>query len=292
MDNPIRFVDPDGMDASDYGYGGSNVGAYDVTSGTLWSKNGETMWDGGGGGGDKGKNKKNGGTKEKDTKPKLTGLDASAAAAKSPNAADKVSTPPLIDPATLQKLKSGLQVMGYNGESGDGKDALDVPFDPNKYTIYLDKDAMLAIDAAHGFGDRIPDIEDLTLNTGLLGDKVTVSGYTSTTSGSEGSVATLDHSTSNIKPDGGSITIPTPFQFGLGSSVTFGYSTDGSLFAGFGTNGIEGHLSAGFGVGLGQVGVGGSHITEKGQASGGDITFRPGAAALVMAFVNPFAFAF
>lgn len=47
VDNLIRFIDPDGMDAQ--GYGASDVGAYDVTSSTLFGSNGETMWDGGGG---------------------------------------------------------------------------------------------------------------------------------------------------------------------------------------------------------------------------------------------------
>jgi hypothetical protein len=131
-----------------------------------------------------------------------------------------------------------------------------------------------------------------SINTGFLGDKITVSGYTSTTSGSEGSVATTDHSTNNGKTDGGSITIPTPLQFGIGTSVTFGFNTDGSLVAGYGVNGVEAHLTVGFGIGLGQVGVGGSHINEHGQASGGDITFRAGAATMVAVLVNPFAFAF
>jgi hypothetical protein len=57
--------------------------------------------------------------------------------------------------------------MGYNGESGNGTDALGNPYDPNKNTIYLTEDAMFAIDVAHGFGDRIPGQEDLTPH-GLL----------------------------------------------------------------------------------------------------------------------------
>ena len=60
-----------------------------------------------------------------------------------------------------------VQVMGYNGESGDGTDAYGSPYDPNKKTIYLTKDAMDAIDIAHGYGDRIPDFKDVT-PAGLL----------------------------------------------------------------------------------------------------------------------------
>ena len=49
--------------------------------------------------------------------------------------------------------------MGYNGGSGNGTGALGNPYDPNKKTIYLDNDAMDAIDNVHSYGDRIPDYE-------------------------------------------------------------------------------------------------------------------------------------
>jgi hypothetical protein len=129
-----------------------------------------------GGGGDHGKGKKAGGNKTTDQKPKLTGLDASAAAAKAPAAIDRSKFGFTLGPAPPDDGKRGYQVMGYNGESGNGTDAIGSQYDPNKHTIYLDKDAMFAIDQAHGYGDRIPDLEDLTpygLLDFLLGTKET-----------------------------------------------------------------------------------------------------------------------
>ena len=49
-DNPIRFIDPDGMEAQSFGLDVSQLpGAYDATNSVVFGSNGETMWDGGGG---------------------------------------------------------------------------------------------------------------------------------------------------------------------------------------------------------------------------------------------------
>ena len=118
--------------------------------------------------------------------------------------------------------------------------------------------------------------KEVNLVPGTLGDKVAVSSYSGVVVGKEGSAVTTDASTNNGKPEGGSIT--------LGGILTLGVSRDGSVSAGIGAGGYEGHVSVGFGVGLGQVGAGGSH-TENGAVSGGDVTIRPGGGAAIAAAI-------
>jgi RHS repeat-associated protein len=118
--------------------------------------------------------------------------------------------------------------------------------------------------------------KEVNLVPGTLGDKVAVSSYSGGVVGKEGSAVTTDASTNNGKPEGGSIT--------LGGILTLGVSRDGSVSAGLGAGGYEGHVSVGFGVGLGQVGTGGSH-TENGATSGGDVTIRPGGGAAIVAAI-------
>jgi hypothetical protein len=118
--------------------------------------------------------------------------------------------------------------------------------------------------------------KEVNLVPGTLGDKVAVSSYSGVVVGKEGSSVTTDASTNNGKPEGGSIT--------LGGILTLGVSRDGSVSAGIGAGGYEGHVSVGFGVGLGQVGAGGSH-TENGAVSGGDVTIRPGGGAAIAAAI-------
>jgi RHS repeat-associated protein len=50
-DNPIKFVDPDGMDATD-------PGSMDVTNGTILNADGSVLWDNRGGSNQKGESKK------------------------------------------------------------------------------------------------------------------------------------------------------------------------------------------------------------------------------------------
>ena len=124
------------------------------------------------------------------------------------------------------------------------------------------------------------------INTGVLLDKITVSGFSGKVVGEEGSIATTDVSHSNGKFDGASISV---------GPLTVGVNRDLSITAGLGANGYEGHVNIGLGVGFSQVGVGGSHKSEGGAIKGGDITVRPGlgavgvtAAAILLA---PFALA-
>jgi RHS repeat-associated protein len=116
--------------------------------------------------------------------------------------------------------------------------------------------------------------KEVNLVPGTLGDKLSVSTYSGTVVGKEGSAITTDASTNNSKPEGGSIT--------LGGVLTLGVNRDGSISAGLGAGGYEGHVSVGFGVGLGQVGAGVSH-TANGTTGGGDVTIRPGGGAAIVA---------
>jgi len=109
------------------------------------------------------------------------------------------------------------------------------------------------------------------LNTGL-GDKITVSGFSGKVVGKEGEVITTDVSHNNGKFDGASISA---------GPLTVGVNRDLSVQIGLGANGYEGHVSIGLGVGLGQVGAGGSHKREDGTISGGDLTVRPGLGSVI-----------
>jgi hypothetical protein len=115
----------------------------------------------GGDGGDHGKGKKAGGNKTTDQKPKLTGLDASAAAAKAPAAIDRSKFGFTLGPAPPDDGKRSYQVVGYNGESGNGTEALGSPYDPKKHTIYLDNDAMFALGLPAGYLETLEPSEML-----------------------------------------------------------------------------------------------------------------------------------
>jgi hypothetical protein len=83
---------------------------------------------------------------------------AAAKALQSP--ADNPPIKPMPPDAPIGK--SGWQYMGYDGESGNGTDALGNPYNPHKNTLYGDPDVRDAIDNAHSYGDRIPDFKDIS----------------------------------------------------------------------------------------------------------------------------------
>jgi hypothetical protein len=58
--------------------------------------------------------------------------------------------------------KSGWQEVGYNGEEGDGKDALGPPWDPNKNTAYIYPEDMEAIDLAFSYGEGFSERDEMT----------------------------------------------------------------------------------------------------------------------------------
>jgi RHS repeat-associated protein len=144
MDNPIRFVDPDGMDGVTYEYA-------DGTWQNSWTtvSNGDDFGPGQGNasGGDNGNGKKGGENKATVSKSKKTGLDASADAANAPNAADKARTAPLNEPSKAQ-AKSGWslrlpQTFSYgSGAPGEG---VGDKYDPNKPFQFIDQDGMDAL---------------------------------------------------------------------------------------------------------------------------------------------------
>jgi hypothetical protein len=123
------------------------------------------------------------------------------------------------------------------------------------------------------------------LSTGILGDEISVSGFSAKVTGEEGLLGSTDVTHNNLKEwEGSSISSGGPVH------ATFGVNKDGSLQGGVSVFGYEGHLTVGFGVGLGQFGGGGSHAKEDGTSSGGDLTIRPGsvtAAAVATSILLP-----
>jgi RHS repeat-associated protein len=120
-----------------------------------------------------------------------------------------------------------------------------------------------------------------TLFNSGVGDEIERTRYSGAVTGEEGLAITTDASTSNGKPEGGSIT--------FGGVLTFGFGTDRSIFAGVGAFGYEAHVGIGVGNGLGQVSGGGSH-TSNGIVTGGDATFKAGlgsAAIIAVLSVSP-----
>ena len=51
--------------------------------------------------------------------------------------------------------EQGWQAVGYNGESGNGDEAIGPRWDPNKNTYYYGEDELAAIEAAWGYGEGL-----------------------------------------------------------------------------------------------------------------------------------------
>jgi RHS repeat-associated protein len=238
IDNPIRFIDQDGMENED-----ANTAQY------IPDGNGGLMnINGGGRGGGGPKN----GKAQNNNAPKGPVINNDPAP-------DPLSLPGMTDPPAPA---SGTVPAPANGPAANtGGTENTQPLIGSTST------------------DKITTTKNI-INTDPLGDKIAVSGYTGKVVGSEGSSGiTTDGSTNNGKFDGASITFQNIFQLGIGTSLTFGYNKDGSVFVGAGTSGVEAHISVGFGVGLSQFGGGYSNTGENGAQSGGDLLIRPGVGA-------------
>ena len=165
-DNPIRFIDPDGMWADDPNGGVSTSDAGEIRAFLQQLQPG---------GGNKGKSKKGGGNKGTDSKPKLIGLDASAAAANASAAADKTRSATLIDPKNIKKAEAKSewslrlpQTFSYGGgRPGEGTGD---KYDPTSPFFYIDEDGMTTIGFA-GLGSiEQPELGDPSLAADLAGE--------------------------------------------------------------------------------------------------------------------------
>gem|GEM_PF-6679689 len=163
-DNPIRFIDPDGMWTKD----GAGMSTSDPNEIKAFIQQLQS------GGGDKGKGKNGGGNKKPDSKPKLIGLDASSAAANAHAAVDNTGTKPVVDPKNIKKKPAEKpawpfrlpQTFSYGG--GKPGDGLGSPYDPSRPFMYIESDDLEAATLAADAGPtNEPEWGDPTLATDL-----------------------------------------------------------------------------------------------------------------------------
>jgi len=106
----------------------------------------------------------------------LTGLDATAAAARAPNAADKTGTAPLNDPSKNQKkaqAQSGWslqlpQTFSYGG--GAPGEGVGNKYDPSLPFLFIGQDAMDAIGLVGLGPTEKPEVPDPEVATDLAGE--------------------------------------------------------------------------------------------------------------------------
>ncbi len=255
-DNPIRFIDPDGMAAEDWVQYKDEQGVTQTKFDASVTNQSQAEAKYGSAAIDKGKE----GTMTSNQNGIQTWkLNADGTRTETTAGASKQST-------TTDDPASGEPSAGTGGAAFDGGEGEGEGEDLN----------IIGNTTTNKFETAKQELIPTT-----LGDKIEISSFEGQVSGKEGLI-TLDGSSMDKEPEGGSIS--------AGVCTVYGSTDDGSpvLSLGIGAFGYEAHVGVGLGVGLGEVTGGFSHTDDKGHIGGTDITVRPGlgtAAAAVLATV-------